>query len=138
MPLMWAHAEYLQLLRSRLDGEVFGRIAPVSERYLARQRVCGLREIWKFNRQPRSVRRGMTLRIQAPGSFRLRWSNDDGPMTRDTPSIATELGIEYVDIDIGAEQVAPIRFTFLWTPSGRWEGRDFTVEIDRGDGDKRD
>ena len=130
MPLMWTHAEYLQLLRSRLDGAVFGRIAPVAERYLGSGAACGLLEIWKFNRQPRSVRRGMKLRIQAAGSFRLRWSNDEWQTTRDTPSTATELGIEYVDIDIGAEQTAPIRFTFLWVPGERWEGRDYTVTID--------
>lgn len=135
MPLMWAHAEYLQILRSRLDGAVFGGIRPVSERYLGGREACRLMEVWKFNRQPRSVRRGMTLRVQAAGSFRLRWSKDDWQTAEDTPSTATELGIDYVDIDVGKEQAAPIRFTFQWTPSDRWEGRDFAVHIGRGAGD---
>ncbi|HJX83970.1 MAG TPA: glycoside hydrolase family 15 protein, partial [Candidatus Angelobacter sp.] len=34
MPLMWAHAEYIKLLRSVADGQVFDRIAPVADRYL--------------------------------------------------------------------------------------------------------
>jgi glucoamylase len=129
---MWAHAEYLQLLRSRRDHTVFGRIEPVADRYLARQHARRPLEIWKLNRQPCSVRRGMKLRIQAPVSFRLRWSSDDWQTAHDTPSTATELGIEYADIDVGAEQEEPICFTFLSTQHGDWEARDFTVAIDPG------
>ena len=33
MPLAWAHAEYIKLLRSRQDGEVFDRVGPVWSRY---------------------------------------------------------------------------------------------------------
>jgi hypothetical protein len=33
MPLMWAHAEYLKLLRSTADGVVFDLIPEVAERY---------------------------------------------------------------------------------------------------------
>lgn len=33
MPLMWAHAEYVKLLRSKLDGKVFDLIPEVAERY---------------------------------------------------------------------------------------------------------
>ena len=32
-PLVWAHAEYLKLLRSAADGRVFDRISVVEERY---------------------------------------------------------------------------------------------------------
>ena len=32
-PLVWAHAEYLKLLRSAVDGRVFDRISVVEERY---------------------------------------------------------------------------------------------------------
>ena len=35
VPLVWAHAEYLKLLRSAVDGKVFDRIEPVYERYCA-------------------------------------------------------------------------------------------------------
>ena len=33
VPLVWAHAEYLKLLRSAVDGKVFDRIDPVYARY---------------------------------------------------------------------------------------------------------
>ena len=32
-PLVWAHAEYLKLLRSVVDGAVYDRISVVEERY---------------------------------------------------------------------------------------------------------
>ena len=33
MPLVWAHAEYVKLLRSVTDGKIFDRISSVAERY---------------------------------------------------------------------------------------------------------
>ena len=33
MPLVWAHSEYLKLLRSVADGRVFDRIDVVEKRY---------------------------------------------------------------------------------------------------------
>ncbi|MBI4460753.1 MAG: glucan 1,4-alpha-glucosidase, partial [Acidobacteria bacterium] len=99
MPLMWAHAEYIKLLRSVFDGQVFDFIPEVAERYRAR---CGCKplEIWKPNRQACSVKAGMTLRIQAPAAFRLRWSSDEWQSAHDTASTPTDLGIELVDIPI--------------------------------------
>jgi hypothetical protein len=45
MPLCWAHAEYLCLVRSRADGVPFDRVAPAYERYVnqrtARTSKCG-------------------------------------------------------------------------------------------------
>ena len=34
--LVWAHAEYVKLLRSVTDGQVFDRISAVAERYAGR------------------------------------------------------------------------------------------------------
>jgi glucoamylase len=47
----------------------------------------------------------------------------------DTPSSSTTLGVEFVDIPILAAQSAPISFTFFWTESNHWEGRDYTVFV---------
>jgi glucoamylase len=129
MPLMWAHAEYITLLRSVRDGKVFDQIPAVAARYLATVRRCQPLEIWKPNRQPRTVAHGHTLRIQAPAAFRVRWTRDEWQSATDTISSATALCIEFVDIPISIEQRAPIRFTFLWTRDDRWEGRDYEVAI---------
>ncbi|MGH9436794.1 MAG: glycoside hydrolase family 15 protein [Terriglobia bacterium] len=130
MPLMWAHAEYVKLLRSALDGKVFDLVPEVADRYLGNRKKLSQLEIWKPNRRARSVKKGATLRIQAPAPFRLHWSNDDWQAVKDTLSSSTALAIEFVDIPIAPAQRAPIRFTFFWTADSRWEGRDYAVAVE--------
>lgn len=130
MPLMWAHAEYIKLLRSRYDGQVFDWIPEVAQRYQGDRASCKLLEVWKFNRQVSTVQKGYTLRIQASAAFRLHWSGDDWQTVQDTPSASTSLGIEYVDIPITSERQAPIRFTFFWTASNHWEQRNYEVAVE--------
>ena len=126
MPLSWAHAEYIQLVRSAADGQVFGLISQVADRYRNRRKTPPL-EIWKFNRQARSVPAGGTLRIQVASSFRLRWTVDEWQHGHDTDSTSIQTGHHYVDIQVAPAQRAPVRFTFYWKVVGRWEGRDFQV-----------
>ncbi|MBI1903708.1 MAG: glucan 1,4-alpha-glucosidase [Planctomycetia bacterium] len=132
MPLMWAHAEYIKLLRSVADGQVFDRIPAVAERYQDR-RDCLPLEVWKPNRRVRSIRPGMTLRIQAPSSFRLRWTQNEWAAAHDSASTPTALGIEFVDLSVPRDQRAPIQFTFFWNDPQRWEGRDYKIELERAD-----
>ena len=131
MPLVWAHAEYIQLVRSAADGQVFSLIAEVANRYHSRRATPSL-EIWKFNRQVRALPAGGTLRIQAASPFRLRWTCDEWKQTHDTDSASIGTGHEYVDIRVPAEQKAPVRFTFFWPAVGHWEGWDFQVGVDMG------
>ena len=138
MPLLWAHAEYVRLVRSVADGTVFDRIAPVAERYLGSHGRKDL-EVWKPVRQVRSVARGRTLRVQVPAPFRLHWSRDDWATVEDTVAGDSGLGLWFVDIAVPAAQSAALRFTFYW-PEGvqalpwvraraSWEGRDYTVDV---------
>jgi glucoamylase len=129
MPLMWAHAEYIKLLRSIRDGKVSDLIVEVAKRYLRVRADRQLFEVWKFTRQARSVKRGYVLRIQAPASFRLHWSGDEWQTVKDTPSSTTTLGVDFVDIPILSAQQAPIHFTFFWTADDRWEGHDYAVSV---------
>ncbi|MGC1417538.1 MAG: glycoside hydrolase family 15 protein [Candidatus Acidiferrum sp.] len=129
MPLMWAHAEYIKLLRSVSDGHVFDLIPEVAKRYLGDRKSCQLFEIWKPNRKVRAVQTGYTLRVQVPAPFRLHWTADEWHTVNDTPSAATTFGIEFVDIPIATTQQAPIRFTFFWPDHNSWEGSDYKVEI---------
>jgi glucoamylase len=133
MPLMWAHAEYIKLLRSARDGAVFDRIPSVAARYLEQgRRACRPLEVWTFNRRVRSMRPGWTLRVQAQAPFRLHWSGNEWRNVQEAPSAGTAAGIDYVDLSVPPDQEAPLRFTFFWTEAGRWEGQDFTVAMDRG------
>jgi glucoamylase len=127
MPLMWAHAEYIKLLRSVRDGKVFDLIPEVAARYLDdRSHHCKF-EVWKPMRQVQSVKRGYILRIQSPESFRLRWSEDEWKTVKDTDSCMTTLGVEFVDIAISTEH--GIRFTFFRPATNSWEGRDYLVSV---------
>ena len=129
MPLCWAHAEYVKLLRSARDGRVFDRVQVVADRYLGARRECSKLEIWKFNRQVGTVRVGFTLRVQAAAPFTLKWTRGEWADANETDATPTSLGIHFVDIDIPGPAGAPIRFTFFWPEAGRREGRDFRVEV---------
>jgi glucoamylase len=130
MPLMWAHAEYVKLLRSVLDGHVFDLIPVVAERYLKKRGRKNL-EVWKPTRQVREVTAGQVLRIQSPESFRLRWTNNGWVSASDTPSTSSGIGIEFADIAIPGNQSTPVQFTFFWTGSNRWEGHNYEVSINQ-------
>ena len=128
MPLMWAHAEYVKLLRSIADGQVFDLIPEVAERYGQIRRRLPM-EIWKSNRKISAVTAGSTLRIQATNPFVLHWSKDEWHKVNDTRAEPTSIGIYYADVDVALTDRAPVKFTFLWVEDNRWEGRDYAVEI---------
>ncbi|MGH7620209.1 MAG: glycoside hydrolase family 15 protein [Gemmatimonadaceae bacterium] len=129
MPLMWAHAEYIKLLRSVRDGMVFDRLSPVVERYQGAARARPRTEVWKFNRRQRTIQSGCTLRVLADAAFTLRWTANAWLDMRDSASLVTSVGAPFVDIPVPVEQQAPIEFTFQWSVSRRWEGRNFSVAI---------
>jgi glucoamylase len=127
MPLMWAHAEYIKLLRSTHDGKVFDLIPEVASHFgTGKRRVL---EVWKRNRQVSAIRPGITLRILADKAFVLHWSLDGWGRNIDTNSKSTVIGLHYVDIDVPAAQRAPIEFTFRWLDDNTWEGHDFEVTM---------
>ncbi|HZT82667.1 MAG TPA: glycoside hydrolase family 15 protein, partial [Gemmataceae bacterium] len=128
MPLVWAHAEYVKLVRSAADGQVFDLIPEVAGRYRQR-RGLKLLEVWKFNRQVRQMKPGQTLRVQASAPFRLRWTADEWRHATDTASSPTAVGEAFVDVAVPPSQRAPVRFTFYWTGEERWEGRDYAVAV---------
>lgn len=129
MPLAWAHAEYITLLRSARDGRVFGCVPEVADRYQGDRNSQRFLEIWKFNRQVSTVKQGYTLRIQALVPFRLRWSKDNWQIVNEIDSTATALDIYFVNISIDSQHSSPIHFTFFWTNSQNWENRNYQVAV---------
>jgi glucoamylase len=128
MPLMWAHAEYLKLLRSTADGVIFDLIPEVAERY-RKGRTRTPIEVWKHHRRIASVQPDCKLRIQVPEPFVLHWTKDEWHGVHDTHSVHSAVGIDFVDIEVTQRDRAPIRFTFYWPKRDQWEGRDYTVEL---------
>ncbi len=129
MPLMWAHAEYIKLLRSTADQQVFDLIPIVAQRYLSGKSRKDL-EVWKPVRQVRQIMAGKVLRIQAPRAFRLRCTSDQWQTHQDIESTQTYLGIGFVDLNPNKGRKSQIDFTFYWSDRQEWEGRNYTVYVD--------
>jgi glucoamylase len=127
MPLAWAHAEYLALLRSVADGAVFDRVPAVADRYLAAGRHRSRLEVWTFAFPPRSIPPEAPLRVIAGRPFRLHLSGDDWRTVEDHDSTEAGLGLSFVDLPPLGREGRSWQFTFYWTFDDRWEGRDFAV-----------
>ncbi|HEY4046168.1 MAG TPA: glycoside hydrolase family 15 protein [Acidobacteriaceae bacterium] len=129
MPLVWAHAEYVKLLRSVTDGRVFDRIAAVEARY-CKQKRCDPVEIFRLDRKIGSMIAGRRLRVLADNHFLLRWTDDDWKTVRSTESRNIGYAGHCVDIATIVGQQGRITFTFQWLPSYRWENRSFEVALE--------
>ncbi len=128
IPLMWGHSEYVKLLRSYADNQVFDLLEPVRDRYLGKSIARERLEVWKASRKVRWIPAGSKLRVMASCPFTLHWSADEWAHVNDTASTATALSIHYVDIATATNMDGTLRFTFLWTDEQRWEGTDYAVE----------
>ena len=129
VPLLWAHAEYVKLLRSARDGVPFDRVPVVEQRYLGGRERCHLMRIWSFRCPVTSVPTGHVLRIQADAPFHLRWTGDGWATSNNTDSRPTPLGVHFFDLPVPRAQQAPLTFTFHWPEADKWEGRDFVVNV---------
>lgn len=129
MPLMWAHSEYVKLLRSRQDGQVYDRLPQVAERYAAGKAPKDPPEFWTFNYPLAHMAAGRTLSIQAAAPFVLHWTADEWARSNDTPARATATGLYFVQLPTELGQRAPLRFTFYWPQGEKWEGKDYAVAL---------
>ena len=130
MPLVWAHAEHVKLLRSLRDGRVFDRPALVAKRY-GRGDVTSDLAIWRFTTAPSVLPAGKRLRIETGAKARVHWSTDGWATTHDTDSRSTSFDLFVADLataDLPAGST--LAFTFFWPDSQRWEGADFAVRFE--------
>lgn len=132
MPLVWAHAEYIKLVRSIEDGRVFDLPPQTVERYQV-QRQGTPHSPWRFTHKSRTLPVGKLLRIETLAAARVHWSSDDWQTVVDTDTRDTGLGLHLVDLPTSQLPAGTrIRFTFYWPEARRWEGRDFTTTIGTG------
>jgi glucoamylase len=131
VPLVWAHAEYLKLLRSAVDGKVFDRIEPVYQRYSepeGRKKLKRGVEIYTRIRPIQQISAGTTLRILDDGRFEVVWTDDGWKTTNKTSSRG--LGSVGFSADVkpaaGSEE---LEWTMHWTESDTWLGYNVKVKI---------
>ena len=128
MPLCWAHAEYVTLVRSHKDGICFDRIEPVYQRY-SKAGTGSKIEMWTFAHQPQRIQSGKTLRIITDKAATIHWSFDGWAAANDLETRDAGFGCWFGDLPSDRlEAGVRIVFTFLW--ADRWEGKDFEVGID--------
>jgi len=133
-PLVWAHAEYLKLLRSARDGQVFDRVEPVYRRYGTSTAPHPRRniEIFTFRRPIRRIEAGETLRILDERRFEVSWSTDNWKTVHTME--ATSMGDAGYFADIpsngnGGGNPAQMVWTLRWEGTGTWLGYNVNVEI---------
>lgn len=129
MPLVWAHAEYVKLLRSRRDGEVFGTPPQPRARYCNSAPPVAVFP-WQFNLKAHSMPQGKVLRITVLTAASIRWTSDGWGTWHD---LATQdLGIGTWIADLPTAALAPgseVLFTMRWLEVERWEGENFTIRV---------
>ena len=127
MPLCWAHAEYVTLVRSHKDGVCFDRIEPVYLRY-SKGKTGSTMEMWTLVHQMQRIARGKTLRIITEKGATIRWSFDGWATAHDLVTRDAGFGCWFGDLPSGNLQAGTrIVFTFLWREG--WEEENFSVEI---------
>jgi len=127
VPLCWAHAEYLTLVRSRKDGSGFDCLPQVRQRY-AQNKTQSEIEMWTLAHQPPRIQTGKTFRIITGAPATVRWSFDNWKSENDSETRESGIGCWFANLPSGKlASGVTIRFTIRW--QDRWEGRDFTVEI---------
>ena len=133
-PLVWAHAEYIKLLRSIVDGKVYDRIPIVEQRYAVKpedRTVESRMEIFQTARPISALPQGRTLRIIDPQRFRAVWTTDNWVTTQSTDAKNIGRPGWFVDLDTAADQAGTITFTMHWPLEDRWLGSNHDVILNQ-------
>ncbi len=134
-PLVWAHAEYLKLLRSVTDGQVFDRISVVEERYaVAREKraFTSTIEIFQLARPVTSIIAGLTLRIVDRERFQVLYTTDNWATHANLDSEAAGFAGYFADLATKPDQNGDVCFTLCWPQDGkapRWLGHNLTLTL---------
>jgi glucoamylase len=130
MPLCWAHAEYISLVRSCHDGVCFDRVQPAFERYVL-NRVPHRYEIWTLRHQTRYLPSGRLLRIICAEEATIVWSTNQWAETNKSGMThETALNLWFADLPTNnCLAGSMVEFTFFWENGRKWEGRDYHLAI---------
>jgi glucoamylase len=130
MPLVWAHAEYVKLVRSLRDGVVFDMPDRPYDRYV-RQKVQASRAIWSAANKVRAMRSGRTLRVQTDRPTLVHWTTDGWSTTHDTAAReAALLNVWIADLETSTfVPGAAVEFTLYYPAEQRWENVNYRVVV---------
>jgi glucoamylase len=126
-PLVWAHAEYVKLLRSMVDGAVFDCPEPARRRYGDRHGRLSPVVIWKHNHKIREVAPQDVLRIEVYAPASLHWSDDGWDTVHHDPMEPRGRGVWSFDFTKGSLAGTGLDFTFWWNDREAWEGVNYRI-----------
>jgi glucoamylase len=132
-PLVWAHSEYLKLLRSTVDGQVFDCISCVKDRYgvePGKRTFESKLEIFQTSRPVKELAAGMTLRVADTEHFKMVYSLDGWKTVMKKESRGVGYAGFYADIDTVEGQEGKIELTFYWPGRDKWLGWNFEVVVE--------
>jgi glucoamylase len=130
MPLAWAHAEYVKLLRALRDGRIFDMPPQPVARYQRGKQASTFR-VWQFNHKVRHLARGKRLRLVLLAPAQVRWTADGWRTAGDMATRDTGLGVHVADLTTDSLPAgATVTFTFFWTDANTWEGTNFDVDVE--------
>ena len=98
MPLVWAHAEYVKLLRSLKEGRVFDTPDQTYNRYVLNGTIPEI-YLWRSNAKRSTMPLGKTLRVETYQAGIVEWSDDGWQTSKQIETIETGLGIYYADLE---------------------------------------
>ncbi len=129
MPLVWAHAEHIKLLRSLRDGRVFD-MPPQPRRRYQLDRVQSRYACWRPNQKTKLLPAGKILRIELPKPALVHWSRDKWQSSADTKTRAAAFGMHTADLDSAdLPRDAEIVFTLYWEDEQRWDDQDYRMRV---------
>lgn len=129
MPLVWAHAEHIKLLRSLADGSVFDMPPQTVARYAKENTPSSLR-IWRLNNRLSVIPEGKILRLELDAPAMVHWSPSGWTDPLDLQTRKTTFDTHVADLDTASLAAGKsVTFTFLWQDSQRWQNNDFEVHI---------
>jgi glucoamylase len=130
MPLAWAHAEYIKLVRSIALGHAIDRPEAAWKRY-GGHAPAPVRATWRFAAPRPAMPAGRALRLELLAPARVHFSLDGGATWSDVDARDTGLGVWVADIP-GSERLPAgggVDFTIWWPASSTWEGRNQRVSV---------
>jgi glucoamylase len=138
-PLVWAHAEYIKLLRSVVDGKVFDTVSVVADRYAVPPGTRTFRstmDIFQLARPIAVIKAGWTLRIVDANRFDVTYTLDGWQTTLHASSTVVGYPGSFVDIrtpELDVDRAGKVIFTMHWPASAdvadHWLGYNVEVQL---------
>jgi glucoamylase len=128
MPLAWAHAEFVKLMRSRDLGRPFDRPQATWERYKGAAPSTRI-AFWWLHARIRQFAAGSRIVVALPRPGTVRWGIDGWQAITETSAEETGLGFYAATLDSSRlSRGLQLNFTIRWA-SGDWIGADFNLQV---------